>query len=169
MKKTFEEIYYIQHTPWKRKLNLDNIKKFEDIKYNDVILFHFDFPYSVFSTLSDCKCNDKIFIAAINVCLRICQIIKTIYPYNKCYVIIHTKKKAMFHNTILSYETFRSIIDIIPNFAVINEEIKEDLEYFTQKTYRHIFYGMCNNCYNYYQKTNSCQRWSVINGNLIIK
>lgn len=156
--KDFKEQYYITNIPWQRKLNYDDLVKF-DIKPNDTIIFHFDFWYSVFK-IRGIKPDKRIFISGINACLRYYQIIRKIYPYNNVRVIIHQKQN---YNQILNYSAFKSIIDIIPNFAIVQDS--SDLEYFNKSNYKHIFYGM----FTKLPENSDYQKWSVMNGNLIIR
>lgn len=159
----FKSQYYIVNVPWQRNLNYDDITRF-NIKYSDVIVFHFDFIASVFKVNRQkyTGYNRNIFISAINVCLRYRQIIKKLYPYNEVSVIIHLKNKA---NVALDLETFKTVLNLIPNFAVCDDTSDT---YFDFNNYKHIFYGYCS---NYYNKiiTADKQLWSTVMGRLIIK
>lgn len=154
--------YYIANTIWQSKFNVDNIKKFDNIKYDDKIILYYDFPYSYYKIMLKQKQDRVLFIAAINCCLRMYEKIKQIYPYNSIYVCIYTNDK-----TLIDYEAFKSVIDLIPDFAIITDDNKEDLSYFTGLEYKHIFYGRCNGIKNIIKE--NYQYWSIINGNLIIK
>lgn len=163
--KTFNELYYIENTAWKSKLNLDDIKKFKTIKYSNSIIIHFDFLYSLMKVTTKQKAETSIFVSAINICFRLYEIIKKLYPYNNVYVIIHTRKTKIL-NLNIDYDTFKTIIDILPNFAIITKEQIDDLSYFDSKEYKHIFYGRCNNITF---DNSECQYWSIFKGNLIVK
>ena len=168
-----DKIYYIENTFWKSKLpKLENIKKFNNIKYSNVIIFHFDYLYSLFKTLSSYKINDIMFIHAINVCLRYYGLLKQLYPYNKIYIIVETTSGKLTNKVYkINNEVFRSMIDIIPNFALIdytNEQDMEDLKYFNSEQYKHVIYG---NKYKDLKDTLDhcdCQHWKVLGGKLFI-
>lgn len=169
--KSCNSLYYIDNTPWTKKTNIENIKRFNSIRYSDSIILHFDFVYSVLKlpATEQRKLNNTIFISAINVCLRIYNLIKKLYPYNTVYVIIHTKNK-MNLTRIINFETFKAIIDILPNFAIIAEDSLDDLLYFNNKDYKHIFYGNCNRVKNIFDTDlTELQSWSFIKGNLIVR
>lgn len=161
--KTYKELYYINNTPWKSKLNLDNLKRFESINYNDIIIFHFDFVYSVFKVVSQQKPEKTIFISAINCCLRLAEVIKKLYPYNKIYIIIHTKEKEILKINI-DYNTFKSVIDIIPNIAIVSEKTDiKNFDIYNSQNYKHIFYG---NLFKIERILNNCekQKMFLLNG-----
>lgn len=159
--KDFRSQYYIDNVPWQRKIDYSNIKKFKNIEYNQNIVFHFDFMYSIFKLSKNNYQYDKtIFVSAINACLRYYQIIKKFYPYNKVFVIIHLKKKNSF---CLDCETFETVTNLIPNFAVYDGEDAK----FDNKNYKHIFYGLCNNIKSK-MKNSEIQSWNTVQGNLII-
>lgn len=165
--KNANEQYYINLTPWKRELNLDKVKRFNEIHYADVIILHFDFISSLFTTKE--KPNKQIFVAAINICLRVYEIIKKLYPYNLVYVIIHTRKTAINHFTI-DFDTFKSIIDLVPNFAIIaKEDNNSDLMYYNQSSYKHIFYNFLNTIIKNKFSNCECQFWKTISGKLIVR
>lgn len=159
----FKSQYYIVNVPWQRNLDYDKIEKF-NIKFSDVIVFHFDFVNSVFKVDRQKYpgYNKNVFVSAINACLRYLQIIKKLYPYNKIYVIIHLKQNAKIS---LDVETFKSVLNLIPNFAVCDDSLDT---YFDDVNYKHIFYGYCS---NYYNKINIAEKqlWSTVMGRLIIK
>lgn len=158
---SFKQAYYVLNIPWQRNLDTGSIPKFKDLKYNDVIIFHFDVWYSVFKAggASFTGFDKSNFVAILNACLRYYQIIKKIYPYNKLRVVIHLKNQKL----VLDYDTFKSVIDILPNFAVCKDT--KELEYFDSESYKHIIYGSCN---NHIPKNTEYQKWSVIKGNLIV-
>lgn len=169
--KTFNEQYYINLTPWKKKLDLDEIPKFNNISYKNTVILHFDFISPLFMISTTKKPNKTIFIAAINICLRISEIIRKVYPYNKVYVVIHTKKVNM-SQFVINFDTFKSIIDIIPNFAIVTKENNFDLDYYNQENYNHIFYGFNSLDMNkLVEKFNQCKKqyWKTFNGKLIVK
>lgn len=162
--KDFKSQYYISNIPWQRKLNYDSIIKF-NISYTDIIIFHFDLLYSILKIDRKAKGYSKnIFVAVINACLRYYQIIKKLYPYNKIKIIIHTKESM---SIVLDYAALRSILDLLPNFAVCLD-IDEELFSFDKQNYKHIIYGSCSNLSSKY-KTSEKQNWSTIQGNLIIR
>lgn len=156
--------YYYSNTPWKRKLNLDKIPKFNGITYNNIIIFHYDLNYSIMSTITKGKSNINkklIFVSAINVCLRYRQYIKKLYPYNEVKVIIYMNESL---SLTIDYNTFKTITNILADFAVYNKTNN----YFTDSKYRHIFYGHCNNSKSNYNKQ-YVQSWSTVQGNLIVR
>lgn len=160
----YKSQYYINNIPWQRNLNYDSILKFKSISYGDAIIFHYDFVQSIFKVINQSKgYNKNIFISAINACLRYKQIIQKLYPYNKVYIIIHTRKNM---RVSIDYNTFKKILDIIPNFAICNN--LEDCLYFDTKQYKHIFYGNCNGMKNLLKIADS-QIWSTIRGILNIR
>ncbi len=164
--KTFEDLYYINNTIWSRNLaNIDKSKIiwFDNIKYSDIIILHFDFIYSIMRVMTKEKPNKLIFMAAINVCLRLYSTIKKLYPYNKVYVIIHTKHNVLVKSTKIDYDAFQSVINIIPNFALITSDNYEDLVAFKLNNFKHIFYGLCNNAHKYFDVENK-QRLDIFNG-----
>lgn len=166
--KTFNEIYYIENTPWKRKLNLDELKRFNDIKYGDKIFLHIDYFKTIFITKAENR-NINTFIPLLNICLRIREVIKKLYPYNEVYVLIYMKDLKLLN--ILNYSTLKFIVDIIPNFALINEndkEILDSLKNFNSNSYKHIFYKINNKISNYFDKDN-CQNWYIYQGKIIIR
>lgn len=156
--KDFKKQYYIENVPWKRKLDYDKIKRFEDINYDNTVIFNFDFTYSVFKIKATGYNRNSIFISAINVCLRYYHIIKNLYSHNNVRVIIYVKKDDS------NYEIFKSILNLIPNFAVCDDSSL--INKFDNKNYKHIIYGSCNNLViNNTEK----QKWSVIVGNLNVR
>lgn len=160
----YKSQYYINNIPWQRNLNYDNILKFKSISYGDAIIFHYDFVQSIFKVVNQSKgYNKNIFISAINACLRYKQIIQKLYPYNKVYIIIHTRKNM---RVSIDYNTFKKILDIIPNFAICDN--LEDCLYFDTKQYKHIAYGTCSNILSNL-KNSEKQKWTTVQGNLIIK
>ena len=63
--KTFEDLYYINNTIWSRNLaNTDKSKItwFDNIKYSDIIILHFDFIYSIMRVMTKEKPNKLIFL-----------------------------------------------------------------------------------------------------------
>lgn len=156
--KDFKSQYYICNTPWKRKLDITKLKKFDDIKYIDTIIFHFDLCYSVFKVGRQTGYSKDVIISAINICLRYYNIIKSLYPYNKIRVIIHLKNNIKI---ALDKESYQKVIDIIPNFAVCDN--LNELEYFNTDNYKHIIYGGIR------PDLKNKQIWSVIDGKLIIQ
>lgn len=165
MNKTFDELYYIENTPWKRKNDINKLLRFDNIKYNDVIIFHFDFLESIVKTkMLNKNINKTSFIHSINVCLRHYSIIKQLYPYNKIDIIIHIKNNLNY----VDISTFQAIIDIIPNFALVSEKDIINIKYFNNNMYKHILYGNCNNVKN--MLTNSdYQIWKLLQGKIYIK
>lgn len=165
----FRVQYYIDNVPWKRNLSIASIPKFNNLRYEDKIVFHFDFSYSIFNVqkakFSYFK-DKSIFISAINVCLRYYQIIKTIYPYNDIYVIIYTKSNLKLS---VSYETLKTVIDLIPRFAICNNENSTAVQDFNTDSYKHIIYGNCGNIHNMLTVKDNVQKWQVRLGKLIIK
>lgn len=157
----YKSQYYISNTPWKRKLNIEEVKRFNNIRYSDAIVFHFDFTYSIFKVNQKTRgYTKKLFVSAINVCLRFYQIIKSIYPYNKVYVIIYVR-----NGFGLDINTLKLILDLIPNFAASDENCSC---YFNGiNSYKHIFYGSCNGTEK--DIISNKQDWSVIDGNLVVK
>ena len=164
--KTFQDFYYLENTIWKSKLSVDSIKKFNNITYADTIILHFDFLYSLLKVQSKESPNKTIFIDMINVCLRLYDIIKLLYPHNRCYIIIYTKQNK-FGKLNIDYKTLKTIIDIIPNIAIVTQTDKNELEYFNDNNYKHIFYGICFNK-NLFINC-EMQQWNVINGKLLVK
>lgn len=158
--KDFKSQYYMDNIPWQRCIDYDKIPKF-NIKYGDMVIFHYDLFYSVFKISNNAKgYNKNLFVAVINACLRYYQIIKNIYPHNRICVIIHLKPNVKF---MLDFNTFKLILDMIPNFAVCDDTENR----FDSGKYKHIFYG-CLDVYNQL-KTAEKQRWSTTQGNLLIK
>lgn len=157
--KDFKSQYYISNIPWQRYIDYNAIPKF-NIKYGDTIIFHYDLFYSVFKISKDAKGYSKnLFVAVINACLRYYQIIKNVYPYNKICVIIHLKSNTKI---MLNFDTFKLILDMIPNFAVC-----DDIENrFDTENYKHIFYG-CSSIYNQL-KVAEKQKWSTTQGRLLV-
>ena len=168
MKSNFTDQYYFNNTIWKRNLNSNKIKKF-NICYSDQIIFHFDIIYSIYKVVGtsgiDVKENRNLIVDVLNVCLRNYAAIKSIYPYNLCNVLLYTKNNVI-GNLSINYNTMKPIIDIIPNFAIITDSDKNDLYYFNDKRYKHIFYG---NLFSkkYFDKS-ECQFWNIVQGNIII-
>lgn len=162
--KTFEDLYYINNTVWSRNLvDKSKLTFFDDIKYSDIIILHFDFVYSLTRVLTQASPAKTVFMSTINVCLRLYSTIKKIYPYNKVYVIIHTKHNVLVKSTKVDYDAFQSIINIIPNFALITPDDYEDLAAFKLNNFKHIFYGLCNNAHKYFDVENK-QRLNIFNG-----
>nr|CAI9751400.1 hypothetical protein DGKKSRWO_DGKKSRWO_CDS_0109 [uncultured phage]CAI9752286.1 hypothetical protein CVNMHQAP_CVNMHQAP_CDS_0109 [uncultured phage] len=159
------KIYYIENTPWKDKLDSDSIKRFSQLFYSDKIIFHFDFAYSYFKVLTKQKSNSVLFIAAINCCLRFYETIKRIYPYNEVYIIIYVEDKIAKTLKINS-DTFQKVIDIIPDFAVVNST--KDLDYFNTANYKHIFYGKCSNAKAIFTNCET-QSWSLFKGKIVVQ
>ena len=166
--KDFKKLYYIENTPWKRKLDIYSLERF-NIKYKDILIFHFNFITSLYK-VNDVKLNpDKqIFLSAINICLRYYQIIKKLYPYNKLYVIIYTRKDKISRINI-DYDTFKSIIDLIPYFAIVNNLPVDNQENFKllcnpNGDIKHIFYGFSD----VNIKNISYQKWNLLKGKLYI-
>ena len=163
-KKSFEDLYYINNTIWSRNLvDKSKLTFFDDIKYSDIIILHFDFVYSLTRVLTQASPAKTIFMSTINVCLRLYSTIKKLYPYNKVYVIIHTKHNVLVKSTKIDYDAFQSIINIIPNFALITPDNYEDLTAFKLNNFKHIFYGLCNNTHKYFDVENK-QRLDIFNG-----
>lgn len=157
----FKKQYYINNIPWKKYINYDKITKFRDIRYSDSIVFNYDLQYSMFKLHGGGGVKDKtIFISAINICFRYYQILKNLYPYNKIYINIYVKNSI---KKLILLDVFKSVIDIIPNFALVLEDNKKELEdILNNSNYKNIVYG-------YIIKSKKIQCWSVINGRLIIK
>lgn len=174
----YEDLYFIENTFWKSKLkSIDKIRKFEDIKYNDIIIFHFDFIYSIAKTFSAYKgsrylqdITNTTFFSALSVCLRYYELIKKLYPYNEINVIINTSTEKTMNNVYkIHNDAFKSVVDILPNFALIDNNVKkdiEDLRYFTSNKYRHILYGNNKNIKKVITK--NFQNWKVMQGRLFI-
>lgn len=153
----FKQQYYIINIPWQRNINYDKMLRFESIRYTDTIIFHYDVMQSIFKVANKKGYDKTVFVTVINACLRYYKIIRTVYPYNKLYVVIHLK-----NNILLTYDAFKSIIDLIPNFAIVDN----DDVLFDEQGYKHIFYGNCGN--SKYQQAEK-QVWSVVMGKLLIK
>lgn len=156
----YREKYYIDNTPWKRKLEVDSIPKF-NTNYTDIIVFNFDLTYSLYKTQSKTKIVSLVpYVSAINVCLRYYQLIKNFYPYNKVRVLILVKR----HSNV-NYEVLKSILDNLFNFAV---SYIDDIDYdYTDSCYKHIIYG--NNYMTNIQDKKQLQNWSVIAGKLLVR
>lgn len=169
---TFKDLYYIENTAWQRKNDLTKIKKFDDISYNDCIIFHFDFAYSVLKTSQKAKqsVSNNIFISAINICLRFHRLIKQLYPYNKVFIILHCKD-IKTSSKIIDKTTLKSVVDIIPKFAVVSKDDYSSLSYYNQQCYKHIFYGkfLGTNIQNILNMKSNKQIWSLSNGKLIVR
>lgn len=163
-KKSFEDLYYINNTIWSRNLvDKSKLTFFDNIRYSDIIILHFDFVYSLTRVLTQASPAKTIFMSTINVCLRLYSTIKKLYPYNKVYVIIHTKHNVLVKSTKIDYDAFQSVINIIPNFALITPDDYEDLAAFKLNNFKHIFYGLCNNAHKYFDIENK-QRLDIFNG-----
>lgn len=162
--KDFKEQYYILNTPWRRKLDMSFVQRFDDLNLDDTIVFNYDFMYSVFKTNANGKHSNydkNIYVSAINVCLRYYQMIKILYPQNKVRVIIHINKLKIYKSY---YNIFKSILDLIPNFAVCdNPDLMCDLD---AESYKHIIYGDCN---KFKPEISDRQKWMVFNGNLVVR
>lgn len=164
---TFEQKYYIEHTLWERNFDVEKIDKFENIKYGDIILLHFDLIYSIFKTKTTRnKVEKTIIFDVINVCLRMYQKIKQIYPYNKVYVIIHTDELSL-KRLLIDSNVLQALVDIIPDFALVTDNKDPDLEYYNSNNYKHILYGKCSGLKQIYQPENY-QVWLILNGKLYI-
>lgn len=165
--KPFKQDYYIEHTLWERNFNADEINKFDNLRFDDTIILHFDFIYTIFKTkTSKHVINKNIIFDAINVCLRMYQKIKKLYPYNRVYVIIHAEKQAL-KRLIVDVSAFQALIDIIPGFAIVTDKKDPDLEYYNKSNYKHIIYGKCNGLKTLYLPENY-QTWLILNGKLYI-
>lgn len=165
--KTYKEMYYIEHTIWNKYFDKDKVIKFDDISYGDTIILHFDFLYSVFKTKTSKQTVDKsIIMDAVNICLRMYQKIKTIYPYNNVDVIIHSDKHSV-GRLVIDTDAFQALVDILPNFALVTDKDDPNLDYYNYNCYKHIFYGTCNGTKNKYDR-NNCQMWKILNGKLYI-
>lgn len=160
------KIYYIENTPWKDKLVLADVTKF-NLRYSDTIIFYYDFSYSYLKIMSKQTTNNLIFISAINCCLRFYEVIKKLYPYNDVYVVIYTEDK-LAKTLKIDSKTFRAVTDIIPNFAVVSKTNFSDLSYYNQKNYKHIFYGKCNNAKSIFTNSDT-QQWLLFKGKIVIK
>lgn len=166
-RKSFKQMYYIEHTLWERNFDVDKIEKFNNLAFGDTIILHFDFIYSVFKTkTSKQSVNKDIIFDAVNVCLRMYQRIKQLYPYNTVYVIIHAEKQAL-RRLIVDYSVFKALIDIIPNFALVIDKNDDDLKYYDKSNYKHIIYGKCNGLKTLYSPDNY-QTWLILNGRLYV-
>lgn len=167
MTKSFKQEYYIEHTLWERNFDVNKIDRFDNLNFNDSIILHFDFIYTIFKTkTSKHVVNKNIIFDAINVCLRMYQKIKKLYPYNTVYVIIHAEKQAL-KRLVVDSSAFQAIIDIIPNFALVTDKSDQDLEYYNKSNYKHIIYGKCNGLKTLYAPENY-QIWLILNGKLYI-
>lgn len=166
--KDFNKLYMINNTFWKNKLNLDNIKRFKTIKYGDNIILHFGVQQSLNKIMVKIgsKFNPTLFISIINACLRIYEIIKKVYPYNKIYVILHLSKNNYLNSRFTDISMYKSVIDIIPNFAVINSY--DELDYFDSVSYKHIFYCMDFSDLKTLFHISEIQIWKNLNGSLYI-
>lgn len=174
----YEDLYFIENTFWKSRLkNIDKIPKFDNIKYNDIIIFHFDFIYSIAKTFSAYKgsrylqnITNTTFFNTLSVCLRYYELIKKLYPYNEINVIINTSTEKIMNNVYkIHNDAFKSVVDILPNFALIDNNNKKDikdLNYFTSDKYKHILYGNNKNIKNIITK--NFQNWKVMQGKLFI-
>lgn len=174
----YEDLYFIENTFWKSKLkDIDKIKKFENIKYNDIIIFHFDFIYSIVKTFSAYKgskylqnISDTTFFSTLSVCLRYYELIKKLYPYNEINIIINTSTEKIMNSVYkIHNDAFKSVVDIIPNFALIDNNNSKDIEnlnYFTTNNYKHILYGNNKNIKNILTK--NIQNWKIMQGKLFI-
>lgn len=158
--KDFTKQYYLKNTVWSKYVDLDSIPKFKNIAYDDFIIFHYNLTYSIFKVSTSTNYSKNIFISAINVCLRYYQLIKKLYPYNKVRVIIHVHDKI---KVSIDVDTFKSILDIIPNFAVCSEERFNILD-FDNSFIKHIFYGC-----SYDLTFSDSQQFKVSMGHLSIK
>lgn len=159
--------YYIANTIWQSKFNKDKVKLFDSINYGDNIILYYDFLYSYYKIATKQKQNKLLFIAAINCCLRMKEKLKQLYPYNNIYICLYVKDKNSKLNFI-DYDVFKSVIDMIPDFAFITEEDLVDLTYFDNKNNKQIFYGRCSEIKEKL-KNSDYQIWNIINGILYIK
>ena len=148
--KDYKQQYYIENVPWQRNLDYDKILCFENLKFSDYIVFHFDTFYAQNKVSKYNPVSNNLLIASINACLRYYQIIKKLYPYNQIRVIMHTLGKT---------ENLEVILSMIPNFAVTQGY---DNNLFTEQRYKHIYYGKL------IPTNHNIQRWSCVKGNLII-
>lgn len=156
--KDYNKLYYTINTVWSKYINLNEIKKFENIEYSNEVIFCFDFIWSIIKTKNiDLFLSKNYIISAINICLRYYQLIKKLYPYNLVRVII------IIDDRYVNLEAFKSIIDMIPNFAVCSK--KQNLSFINEKQYKQIWY---TTKINYKNRFNS-QYWDSYNGKLIVK
>lgn len=155
--------YYIANTFWKDKLDLAKVPKFNNIKYTDILILHFGIQQSLSKIMLNIRDN-KIFIAILNVALRFYQTVKNIYPYNKVYIILYYTKN--YKNSLLDFDTFKTIVDIIPNFALIGSF--DDLDFFKTDNYKHIFYNM-DTLQSVINMFDSKQIWQNFNGKLMVR
>ena len=160
--------YYINNTIWKRKLpnDLENLRHFNNILYDNVIIFHFDFMYSI--QKSKINMYDCIFIDTINICLRYYNLIKKLYPYNNVNVVIWFNEHVikLLHILKIDYDVFKQVIDIIPNFAIFDMKDISKIKDIDNKQYKHIFYG---SFIKINLENSEGQNWNAINGQLFIK
>lgn len=154
--------YYFANSIWQSKFNPKQVRQFANLDFNSKIILYYDFPFSCLKISLKQKQDKILAIAAINCCLRLYEKIKQIYPYNDIYVCIYTKNNGL--NSQLDAKTFKTIIDLIPDFALITDEDLEDLSQLLDKNYRHIFYGNCSNIKKRISKNYQC--WSTFNGRL---
>lgn len=165
--KTFKQAYYIEHTLWERNFDVDKINIFDNINFGDTVILHFDFIYSIFKTKTSKQKVDKtIIFDAINICLRMYQKVKKLYPHNTVRVIIHAEKQAL-KRLIVDASAFQALIDIIPGFAIVTERCDPDLKYYDKSNYKHIIYGKCSGLKTLYSPENY-QTWLILNGKLYV-
>lgn len=160
--KDFKQSYYILNCPWKRKLKLDSVKRFDNISYNNIIVFNFDLDYSVIktsNTLNKNNTDSKLVISSINICMRYYGIITKLYPYNNIKIIIHT-------NNVKYYNILRPIINLMPDFAITIKQ--QDTKFLDQEKYKNIVYGSCSNLKSKIKNT-ECQSYYTIDGVLFVK
>ena len=166
--KSFKDVYYIENTIWTRHYQKEKIETFS-LKFTDSIILHFDFTFSIFKAKSMYKKQINLtkteLIDCINVCLRQYQKIRQLYPYNDVFVIIYVDNIGQKLFTDLNF--FKSVIDILPNFAITSNKQNQDLAYiFNNKNYKHIFYGNFMDIIKNYNI--DYQNWKIIRGKLYI-
>lgn len=168
--KDYDDKYYMSNIPWRSKLNLDSILKFQNLKFTDTIIFHYNLAYSIFKTEGNksISLQAEVTVNSINVCLRYYQILKELYPYNKIRVIIYINDKI---RCTVKSSVYQKIIDIIPNFALVaidSADVDNNIKYFDKPEYKHILYGMSLSFKNYFN-ISDVQKWETALGNLIVK
>lgn len=165
--KDYNKLLYIDNIPWKQKLNLNKIKKFSDIKYGDKIILHIDYLNVVFHSQRSQRVQD--IVPVINISLRIREVIKQLYPYNEIFIIIYINPINL--NCIFKPSTIQSIIDIIPNIALVdisNSDYLSDLKYFNDFSYKHIFYKNIKKDIKDVLNKNF-QNWYISQGKIIVR